>query len=190
MEIDRAVDMVAEIVSAPQYVDAVRTRATPAQVFAAIKAAWPDGSRDSVLTLMAQSGIETADWRSCWNWNLCNIKRQKGALWTMLPSATEILAKPSSEAAVVRQRSDGRWECVFLIPHVQTHFRAFTSLAEGAAHLLESMRTRYAKAWPPLVAGDPDAFAHRLHEEHFYTADPDAYARALVGRFNAFARQV
>jgi hypothetical protein len=153
------------------YQPARRTPANPRSVLGAIQDAWPEGSRESCLVLLAQWGIETGDGASCWNFNLGNVKRVKGQSWTMLGNVWEIL---------------GGKKVVFQPPHPQTHFCAFDSLDEGAAFYVEKLRTRFAKAWPAVLSGDPATFSRELKRLHYYTADERAYTAAIVARFRKF----
>lgn len=153
---------------------AVRTPAAPRDVLEAIRRAWPDGSRESCLVLLAQWGIETGDGASCWNHNLGNVKRVKGQAWTMLGNVWEIL--------------DGK-KVVFQPPHPQTHFCAFDSLDDGAAFYVEKLRTRFAKAWPAVLSGDPATFSRTLKSLRYYTAPEQAYTAAVVARFRQFEAQ-
>lgn len=155
---------------------AKRTPVTPAEMYAALANAWrrrfdAEPSRASLLVLLAQSGIETGDWRSMWNYNVGNVKRVKGQPWTMLAHVWEIL--------------DGK-KVVFEPPHPQTHFRAFADLEAGVAAYLDTMAGRFAKSWQEVIAGDPEGFARALKAQHYYTAPVDAYAKALAARFRAF----
>jgi hypothetical protein len=153
---------------------ATRTPAAPRDVLAAIRRAWPEGSRESCLVLLAQWGIETGDGASCWNHNLGNVKRVKGQAWTMLGNVWEIL---------------GGKKVVFQPPHPQTHFCAFDSLDEGAAFFVEKLRTRFAKAWPAVLSGDPATFSRTLKSLRYYTADEKAYTAAIVARYRQFDAQ-
>lgn len=144
-------------------------------MFAAFKAAWPDASRESILVLMAQWGIETGDGSSMWNYNVGNVKRMKGHPWMMLKNVWEIL--------------NGKKE-VFNPPHPQTHFRAFDSLESGVREYLRVMRGRFAKAWPYVEKGDPEEFSRELKRLRYYTADEAAYTKAIKLRYDAFDKQV
>lgn len=158
------------------------TPTPPLDVLAALRRAWPEGSRESLLVLLAQWGIETGDGAKCWNYNLGNVKRLKGQPWTMLAGTWEIL---------------GGKKVVFQPPHPQTHFAAFDSLDEGASFYLEKMRGRFAPAWPAVLAGDPSQFAADLKRLGYYTAPLDTmidkdgikrtgYRQAMVARFKQF----
>jgi hypothetical protein len=167
--------------------EAVKTPASPKEMFAAFQSAWPEGSRESILVLMAQWGIETADGASMWNYNVGNVKRMKGYPYMMLKNVPEYI--------------NGKKE-YFNPPHPQTHFRAFDSLSDGVAEYLAVMRGRFAQAWPFVENGDPEAFSNKLanlvykkpdgteYKRSYYTAKEGDYTKALRQRFNAFNKQI
>ncbi len=164
----------------PLFIAPERTRARPKEIFAALSEAWPrviggEPPRESVLLLVAQWGIETANGRACWNWNLGNVKRVQGEPWTWLNNVWEILRG---------QR------VTFNPPHPQTHFRAFHSLEDGAEAYLTFLQRKYAGAWDAALSGDPRDFAHRLKELRYYTADEHDYGAALEARMGLFAHEV
>lgn len=164
----------------PLFIPTRRTQQTPREVFEAICDAWPrviggEPSRESVLVLLSQWSIETGDGRSCWNFNLGNVKRVKGQPWTWLNSVWEIL---------------GGKKVVFQPPHPQTHFRAFHTAEDGAEAYLQFLHTRFARSWPAVMQGDPAAFAHALKLQGYYTAPEEAYVRAIRGRFDHFAKTI
>lgn len=158
-------------VDEPRYVPAQRTPAPIKDVLAALARAWPGGSRAAHLVLLAQWGIETGDGRSCWNWNLGNVKRVKSEDWTMLGNVWEIL---------------GGKKVVFQPPHAQTHFASFDDIERGAAFFLAKLQGRFAKAWHAVLAGDPGLFARELKKLGYYTADVRAYTYAIEARYRAF----
>jgi hypothetical protein len=156
----------------PLFEEARRTPTTRAELAAALERAWPsvvggEPPPGAVRLLVAQSDIETDGWRANWNWNFGNVKRVKGERWTMLRGVWEIL---------------GGKKVVFQPPHPQTHFRAFPDIDAGARAFLEVLHRRFASAWPAVLSGDPDAFAHALKKARYYTAAEADYARALRAR--------
>jgi len=59
------------------------TPLTPAQALGALQAVLPDGtSRGGLLMVAAQSAVETASWRSMWNWNFGNVTPTAAQLQT------------------------------------------------------------------------------------------------------------
>lgn len=164
----------------PLFIPATRTNITAREIYEALRRVWPsviggEPGHEALLVLVAQSGIETGDWSACWNWNLGNVKRVASQPWTMLRGVWEII--------------NGRRE-TFEPPHPQTHFRAFRTLDEGASAYLEILSQRFAKSWSAVLAGEPERFAHALKEQRYYTADENAYARAMRARYNAASRMI
>ena len=152
------------------------------EIAEALGEAWPEASRASLIVLTAQVGIECADGSRVHNWNLGNVKRIAGQPWTMLPHVWEVLRGVPPGATSARRRADGLWHCVFEPPHPQTHFRAFSTLAEGAAEHLVTLRKRFAAAWAAVEAGDPADFGRRLKARRYYTAPEADYVRELERR--------
>lgn len=166
------------------------TKVSLRQVYDALGEAWPEASRASLIVLTAQIGIECADGQRVHNFNLGNVKRVQGHPWTMLPKVWEILRSVPAGATNSRRRPDGLYRVVFDPPHPQTHFRAFPSLAEGAAEHLETLRKRFAQAWPAVETGDPAAFGHALKAMRYYTAPEADYVAALVARAKRLEAQL
>lgn len=155
------------------------TKVSLRQVYDALGEAWPEASRASLIVLTAQIGIECADGARVHNFNLGNVKRVGGQPWTMLPKVWEILRSVPAGATSATQRPDGLFRVVFDPPHPQTHFRAFSTLEQGTAEHLETLRRRFAAAWPAVEAGDPAGFGRRLKALRYYTAPEADYVRAL-----------
>jgi peptidoglycan hydrolase-like protein with peptidoglycan-binding domain len=127
--------------------------------------------------LLAQSALETGNWTAIWNFNFGNVKAGKGwrGLKTMF-RCSEII---------------GGKEVWFDPPHVQTHFRAFASAADGAVDVVRFLavdsdgdgHNRYAASWSAAVAGDAEAFALELGRAGYYTASKDLYVRGVKRLF-------
>lgn len=155
----------------PRELPNVLTPAPLADVATALSDAWQallgeTPSQESLLVLLSQWTLETGGGHACHAWNLGNAKSVPGdgRSWTFF-RCSEILA--------------GK-EVFFDPPHPQCRFRAFESLADGAADYLELLHRRFAVAWPAVVAGDAAAFGHALKAAHYYTADEHAYTALLV----------
>lgn len=158
----------------PTQLPFVATPVAVPELAAALSAAWrtelaSDPSRAALLVLLAQWSLETGGGAKCIQWNLGNAKSiaGDGYDWTEFPT-TEVV-----NGAVV---------------HVTARFRAFASLAAGAADYLKLLTHRFATAWPFVVAGDVDGFARALHVAHYYTAPVEDYVRGMLARASAFAR--
>lgn len=76
-------------------------------------------------------------------------------------------------------------------------FRAYRSLDEGMSAFVERKAdqrkdargnyvNRYAPAWAFVLRGDPDGYARELGRLRYYTASPDAYARAMRAKWHAW----
>lgn len=128
----------------------------------------------SVAVLLSQWALETGRGKSCYASNLGNARpptTRGDTLCCQLTHVSEII---------------GGREYFFAPPSRGSTFRAFESLDEGAAWYLNSLHTRFAHAWPAVIAGDPTAYSLALAESHYYTANPAQYTRTMVALFNEF----
>ena len=153
------------------------------EVFYAFKTGVKEGlglelSFESLIVLLAHSALETGHWkRGLHNWNFGNVKAypnrlKEGEYFTMF-RCSEIL--------------NGK-EIFFDPPHLQTHFRAFTSKEEGVKHHLSFLLKKYTKAWEKALVGDPAGYSHELKKGGYYTANEASYTNTLVSVFNTFKR--
>jgi hypothetical protein len=162
----------------PLFRPAVKTVLTFEQVADAIPIAFQSSegtapSMKTVAKLIAQSSLETGHYQHMWNFNFGNVKKRwtpdDGQLFTMF-RCNEVLS--------------GKVEW-FDPPHPQTHFRAFESAAAGVIdwQRLILKVARYAPAKALLIddAASGQAFALKLGECGYYTADKTLYSTA-VGR--------
>ena len=158
-------------------VSAVRTPIVAADLYAALRMALgPDYGRSSALVILAQSAFETGRWRSCWNWNLGNVKRWRG-------DGFDFYQIRCSEIV------NGR-EVFYDPPDPTTSFRSFPSLAAGLGSYLGTLEHRFAPAWPAVRAGDAVAFSHALKLAGYYTADEAVYTRGLVALFSELDQEL
>lgn len=158
------------------YRPAQRTLLTFEQVADAIPIAFQrsEGAAPSLKTiakLLAQSSLETGNYQHMWNFNFGNVKKRwspdDGSLFTMF-RCNEIIG--------------GKVEW-FDPPHLQTHFRAFETAADGVAdwQRLILKGARYAPAKALLVDDHASGhdFAFKLGECGYYTADKNLYSNAV-----------
>ena len=172
--------------------------------------------------LLAQSALETGHWGTMYNYNFGNVKATDawvadGGLYTFYdhvpPHAPAPVSENLSEAQmradlarsrprtdgsglpdmkVGGRRTDGRYTCWCWPSHVQTRFRAFNTLEEGAAAFLAKFTGRYAGAIAPAARGDVLGYVTQLRRlGPYFTADFDSYHRAvlaLYGRYLPTAR--
>ena len=189
-------------------VEAVRTPATPADVGAALGRAWyrlfgamPE--RASIDLLLAQWALETSRGRSCYGWNLGNVKAT--AAWDgdfCERACNELLGQRDAEAALSRAapRTDGPGSDVllggtvgslrivwFYPPNPASRFRAFDTLEAGALDYLSLLADRFSGAWGDVLTGDARRFAQTLRALRYYTAPVETYATALVSLAREFS---
>jgi Putative peptidoglycan binding domain len=155
------------------------THATPAQMFDALGRAWQGrfgaaAARGSLLVLLAQWALETGRGASMHCWNVGNIKGKPdgsdGHDWTFFACDEVIGGK------VVWFYPDNPGCC----------FRAYPTLDDGVVDYLGTVSTRFASAWPAVIAGDPAQFAHLLKVAGYYTASEAQYTASVQSLFNEF----
>lgn len=160
-------------------VPAVKTPITPTDVARALRVAWmrlfdAEPASQQLAVLMAQSALETGRWKSCWNFNLGNIKG--GSKWT--GDTCQFRCNEVIGGVV-------QW---FDPPHPQTAFRAYASLPDAAADYLWMLRRRFSRCWEHVLRGDPVAFSQALKSQRYYTAPEPPYTRAVKSLFNEYMR--
>lgn len=150
--------------------------ATPieaAQLRDALLAAWPgiigadvDPHHGAIRLLVAQSAFESGWWRAgSWNYNLENSKHVDGDGHDFYYVACDEYL--------------GGKVVTLHPPDTGCRFRAFASLADGAADYLRLLKRQYAGALAAAEAGDVVGFAKALKAERFYTDDETHYERTL-----------
>jgi hypothetical protein len=156
---------------------AVKTHITPAAVAIALRSAWmklfgQTPSDGTVALLMAQSALETGRWKSCWNYNLGNIKG--GGKWS--GDTCQFRLNEVIGGKVV-------W---FDPPHPQTTMRAYPDLTAAASDYLWLLARRFQRAWPHVLRPDAVAFSQALKAQNYYTAPEPPYTRAVVSLFREY----
>lgn len=203
---------------------AEKTPASPAEVAVALGAGWlhvlgeVPPSKAAIALLLAQWALETGRGRAMWCNNLGNVKA--GGSWPgdfCFFACNEILTsaqaasyvarakprtdgKPGLDAAITTHRADGSVIVWFYPDNPGAKFRAFKTLAEGAAdhvRLLVNHRT-FKRAWPFVVAakaGSPSeidatvrAYVSALKAAGYFTADLEPYYRGVRALFVEFLK--
>lgn len=151
----------------------------------------------SIAVLFGQYVIETG-MRACFGWNIGNVKHVKGDGFNyhMLRGVWEGVSKVTADNLIAsghavrddnanHAKSVGptKVSVIFQPPHPATWFRAFDSLDHAMEHHLQLLSKRFAGAWPAVLAGDFAGFAHALHSQRYFTADPSVYAAGMRGPF-------
>lgn len=169
----------------PQYLKDELKTLSEGEATYALREAWHNiygeyPSDKSLAILWAQSALETGRWKSMHNYNWGNIKKKHapnddGHYFTMF-RCNELINKRLE------------W---FNPPHIQTHFRAYKSATDGAEDYIKFLagRTRYAKAWAALKAGDPAKYSHELKMGGYYTASEVLYTTGVVRLCQEFLRK-
>lgn len=187
---------------------ATRTPCTSREMALAIRTAWaevfPDDevpTGETVALLLAQWALETGRGASMFCFNVGNVKSvpRDGRSWTFF-RCNEVLKPASVERAIaaaqqrtddvgldaVRSKTDPR--VVWFYPsNPAARFRAFDSLHAGVVDYLRLLHTRFAKAWPHVLAGDVPAFSRALRAMVYYTADETTYTAGLVSLAQEFS---
>jgi hypothetical protein len=166
-----------EYPSTPGQVPSTKTPVTPESMFEALSQAWiatfgTEPQRASILVLLAQWGIETANGASMIQFNVGNFKHVAGDGWSWSTFETT--------------ECDADGTCT---PQ-EASFAAYPDLEIGVAVYFHAMVTRWKAAWPAVVAGDTLAFAKALKTQGYYTAPLAQYAAGLAARFAYFDKQI
>lgn len=160
-------------------VEKVRTTPTEPELCIALDRASRDVlgeplTRPAMGVLVAQVNIETGRLKSCFNFNIGNVRDLPGDGFNFVMLYTwELIAGK-------------RWEGYGA-------FRAYDSLEVGVEHHIRFLtdfkrRPKYRDVWARVLAGDPSGTAHTMKAAGYYTAPVDDYDRALVSlaaEFNA-----
>lgn len=208
------------------FVPTTRTTPTRADFARALRAVWPEATKEGAGVLWAHFAGETTDGLHCWNWNLGNVKWSRGCgfdyvslvgVWEGFRIGDEDkdgdVDDDDRVMLVARMVATGLWKVddsaqaadhakavgvgkVSLIAtkaNPTTFFRAYPSLEAGMRSFVTMKRdpsSRYAGAWAFVLAGDPEGYARELGRKGYYTASPDAYARAMKAKFTAWMASV
>jgi hypothetical protein len=181
------------------YVAPRRTVVSPEELRAALRksltARGIDASEHALTALVAMSAFETGEWRSCWNFNLGNVKASPSweGSYTCLTNVWEVL-KGVTRWFSPRGETDGKSGPLkgdeWAVPpgHPQTRFRAFATLEEGLAGFVEKMTGRYRPSFDVLLGGgSTDAFIAQLKRQSYFTGDLSKYqsgVRKLYAKFS------
>jgi hypothetical protein len=144
--------------------------------------------RAHVILTAQTHGVEAGGGSSVRNYNMGGAKAKIGGAkdWTFFathdpagPKDSTIVLHPAP--SIARQQSltdprDATWS------ERVTCFRAFESLDAATIDHVEMLRDSFPDAYEEITkpAPDPVAFAKALKKGRYYTAEADAYARALA----------
>jgi hypothetical protein len=145
--------------------------------------------------LVAMSAHETGVWRSCYNYNLGNVKA--GVDWPgqymCLNNVWEVL-KGKTRWFSPRGEISGRNGTLigpeYPVPagHPQTRFRAYPTLEAGVEGWALKMAGMYRPALDILLAGgSTDAFLTQLKKQRYFTGDLVKYQKSVRSYYVKFS---
>lgn len=184
----------------PQEVQTRATKTTPAALmplFATLATLNDTGRR----SLIAQHMHETGGGKSCYNWNLGNVRTKsvdephmylRDVPEDLSPSAAQAAVEagkhdgtaryPTAEEKKKRNAATGRVIVIFNPPGEGARFKAFGGLIEGGQGLLAKHRSVGAKNsdyFPALNRGDFDTIARILKQANYYLGPEVDYAKRM-----------
>lgn len=181
----------------PTLVPPVRTTPTLQQFAETLISVESGISKSAAGVLYAQFAGETGKGVYCYGYNLGNVKWSTGCgydyhalngVWEgVTPAQAQALynsgqARPDPSADHAKAVGPGKVSVLFNATHPASWFRSYPSLQKGMEVFVAAKKnpaSRYASAWPALLAGDCDAYAKALHDKGYFTASPVAYANAM-----------
>lgn len=184
--------------AAGTYVAPKRTTVTPAALRAALN--WNFRAQGYLLSnhaldvLVAMSAHETAEWRSCWNFNLGNVKASAAysGAYTCLTNVWERL-EGKLRWFSPRGETDGKGGPLigpeYPCPpgHPQTRFRAYASLPEGVTGFVDKMTGKYRPSLDVLLTGGSvDEFVAALKKQKYFTGNLVGYQAAVRKFYEQF----
>jgi hypothetical protein len=192
------------------------TRVTPQQFVSALSEALLSAlhvqpTKQSVCVLAAQSALETGRWAFCHNYNFGNVKSVEGDMYDytffacgedlpILVAQKFVAASDLSAPCKIVESwpTENLADVMFYPDHPACRFRAYVvlnsdntineqaSLTYGMSAYLMLLQTRFAKAWPAVLAGDPRAFVQALKAEDYFTAPEKPYEDSVSEIFQEF----
>jgi hypothetical protein len=163
----------------PESVPARVTAGSLVELADSMRAALPGLSSHGVAKLLAQAMFETANFNSCYNYNVGNLRPKESELYFMHPGR-------------VNENIDGnRVEAQGSEDPIRK-FRAFESWEEGIAAWASLIQRAYPLAWEKVVDDSANcySFAYALGEPnarglHYYTDNQSHYAKGTAARYPA-----
>lgn len=181
------------------YVPPTRTKISPAAFCAALVTRFDSkgiaASDHALTTLVAMSAHETAEWRSCWNYNLGNVKAAPAwaGQYTCLTNVWERLNGVLRWFSP-RGETDGKGGPLigpeYPVPpgHPQTRFRAYPTLSEGITGFVDKMCGQFRPSLNVLLEGGTvDDFVAALKKQRYFTGDLDGYQAAVRKFYDKFS---
>ncbi len=168
-----------------------------------LRKAWPELNATGARLITAQYMGETTGGKSCWNYNLGNVKCTKEKrnshlhqyllgtweYWSASVAANAVnnntnarYATATEIAKKVGHESGGRRVVFFKPPDIECCFLAYKSLGDGVIEWTDHYK-RMASRNPGLLdqlnKGDSAAFAKALHKAGYFSQDESDYASSM-----------
>jgi hypothetical protein len=158
-------------------------------------------TKPALVILLCQWVLETGWGKSCWDWNIGNFRSRDGdgRDWCLYECDERLSPKQANaymakvgvrldgsglpDAKIKSHNKDGTITVYFWPDNPMCRFRAFSAMEEGVMDYLVSLNKRFHKAWPSVVAGDPDKFVYKLKEQNYFTADTETYRKGVSALF-------
>jgi hypothetical protein len=147
-------------------------------------------SHKAVAVLLGQYALETGNGKSCYNWNLGNIKAgtEYDGLYTCIRLNERLKQADGSYAYVWfspegEERPKGNVIKSYDVPpgHPQTRMRAHETLADGVRAKLEFLsKPHWRPALEVALTGDAAAYVTKVRALGYFTAELGPYQRAVV----------
>ena len=163
----------------------------------------PPANNDSIFLLLSQWALETARGHAMHNNNIGNVKDVAGVGtydWQFYACeedldpayAAKLQAASPALVKVVGTNSRNLSTTWFYPKHPGCCFRAFETLDDGVLdHLaLLNNNPHFKCAWPAVLQGDPQQFAHLLHVSGYYTASETQYAANVMSLFREYRSKI
>ena len=179
-----------------------KTAVTTAEMAQALSNAWFNyygtyAPEASIKVLVSQWALETGWGKSMHCYNVGNIKARETddhcyfacneVLNTASAKKNYAAAIANGTAKITKEQADGNCIIWFYPKHPGCRFRAYATLDDGAydyLKLLVEHRT-FKRAWPAVLAGNPQEFAKLLHDAGYYTASVASYTASVMRIFNS-----
>jgi hypothetical protein len=185
------------------------TPITPADLLRALWRSWialhqQSPHPNSLLVLIAHWALETGWGKSCHCYNLGNVKSSPSdsrdycyfECGEEIPQAkADAERKAHPDLIRIKRAYTGshgvQMASIVVLPkHPWSRFRAFARLDDGARDYLVLLRSRFDRAWPAVLDGDPGRFVDALKSQGYFTANIEPYRSSVVSIYNGLTKSL
>jgi hypothetical protein len=148
-------------------------------------------SRETLAVALAKCRLETGNGQFAWNHNLGNVKcpATAGGNYTCIELNEVIKGKVewfAPQGKIAHKNGIVIGEASTVPPgHPQTRMQALAGPTDAGFFYIDFVagKTRYAKAWQALLAGNPEAYSRELAAAGYYTAPVEQYTKAVMALY-------